>query len=310
MPDLALDLRYLRYALLVAEHGSFRRAADAVAMSQSTVSRRVQLLERRLGVPLFTRSRTGAKLTAAGARFLQNAAFGASHLHQAVKDMQTAHHGDTGEIRIGLMTSLASGFLPNLVGEYHSRFRGVEVKIEESTSEVAAANLLSGRIDVAFLPREPQLAGCKTVQLWTERLFLALPKRHLLATAESVSWADVRNETFLIPAGIAGAELDQYLLRQLSRSDSEPRISIQGVGRDNLLNMVGEGFGISLILSSTSGGAHKEVVFVPISDGLEDIRFSAVWSAKNHNPALKHFLDLATGKARWKAIVNLTDSAR
>ncbi|WP_312621640.1 helix-turn-helix domain-containing protein, partial [Agrobacterium pusense] len=63
MPDLALDLRYLRYALLVAEHGSFRRAADAVGMSQSTVSRRVQLLERRLGVPLFTRSRTGAKLT-------------------------------------------------------------------------------------------------------------------------------------------------------------------------------------------------------------------------------------------------------
>lgn len=60
--------------------------------------------------------------------------------------------------------------------------------------------------------------------------------------------------------------------------------------------MVGEGFGISLILSSTSGGAHKEVVFVPISDGLEDIRFSAVWSPKNHNPALKHFLDLATGK--------------
>ena len=121
MPDLALDLRYLRYALLVAEHGSFRRAAEAIDISQSTMSRRVQLLERRLGVPLFIRSRTGAKLTIAGARFLQNAAFGASHLHQAVKDMQTAHQGDTGEIRIGLMTSLASGFLPNLVGESHSR---------------------------------------------------------------------------------------------------------------------------------------------------------------------------------------------
>lgn len=310
MPDLALDLRYLRYALLVAEHGSFRRAAEAIDISQSTMSRRVQLLERRLGVPLFIRSRTGAKLTIAGARFLQNAAFGASHLHQAVKDMQTAHHGDTGEIRIGLMTSLASGFLPNLVGEYHSRFRRVEVKIEESTSEVATANLLSGRIDVAFLPGEPQLAGCETVQLWTEQLFLALPRRHLLAKAESVAWEDVRKETFLIPAGIAGAELDQYLLRQLSKSDSQPRISVQGVGRDNLLNMVGEGFGISLILSSTSGGAHKEVVFVPLSDGVEDIRFSAVWSVKNQNPALKQFLDLATGKSRWNAIIHQAHGAR
>ena len=53
MPDLTLDLRYLKYAIQVAEAGSFRRAADRIAISQSTVSRRVQMLERQLGVSLF-----------------------------------------------------------------------------------------------------------------------------------------------------------------------------------------------------------------------------------------------------------------
>jgi DNA-binding CsgD family transcriptional regulator len=52
MPDLALDLRYLQYAILVAEHCSIRRAADALNHSQSTVSRHILLLERRLGVQL------------------------------------------------------------------------------------------------------------------------------------------------------------------------------------------------------------------------------------------------------------------
>ena len=50
MPDLTLDLRYLKYAIQVAEAGSFRRAAERIAISQSTVSRRVQMLERQLGV--------------------------------------------------------------------------------------------------------------------------------------------------------------------------------------------------------------------------------------------------------------------
>ena len=66
MPDLTLDLRYLKYAIHVAEAGSFRRAADRLSISQSTVSRRVQMLERQLGVSLFKRTRSGAGLTPEG----------------------------------------------------------------------------------------------------------------------------------------------------------------------------------------------------------------------------------------------------
>jgi DNA-binding transcriptional LysR family regulator len=93
MPDLALDLRYLRYAMLVAELGSFRRAADVLNLSQSTVSRRIQLLERRLGVPWFERSRSGTRLTYAGERFILDAAVGAGHLHQAASDLTLAQRG-------------------------------------------------------------------------------------------------------------------------------------------------------------------------------------------------------------------------
>ncbi|WP_132560680.1 LysR family transcriptional regulator [Rhizobium sullae] len=74
MPNLALDLRYLKYAIVVAEQGSFRRAADILNLPQSTVSRRIQILERTLGLPLFERSRIGARPTLAGERFIREAA--------------------------------------------------------------------------------------------------------------------------------------------------------------------------------------------------------------------------------------------
>lgn len=103
MPDLTLDLRYLKYAIHVAEAGSFRRAADRLSISQSTVSRRVQMLERQLGVSLFKRTRSGAGLTPEGERFLQQAAVGARYLREAATEMRSVRKLTTGLVRFGML---------------------------------------------------------------------------------------------------------------------------------------------------------------------------------------------------------------
>ena len=112
MPDLAFDLRHLKYALLAAEHGSFRRVAEALNLSQSTISRRIQLLEHRIGISLFERTNSGVRPTAAGERFMREAAVGAGHLREAVNSISMAQRGHTGELRIGLMASLAPASSP------------------------------------------------------------------------------------------------------------------------------------------------------------------------------------------------------
>jgi DNA-binding transcriptional LysR family regulator len=63
MQDIAFDLRYLTSAILAAEHGRFRRAAEVMNLSQSTLSCGIQLLERRLATPSFERNRTGERFT-------------------------------------------------------------------------------------------------------------------------------------------------------------------------------------------------------------------------------------------------------
>jgi DNA-binding transcriptional LysR family regulator len=84
MPDIALDLRFLHYAILVARIGSFRAAAESMNLSQSTVSRRIRVLERRLGIELFERDPSGAYLTPAGAKFVEDAERGMTALLRAV----------------------------------------------------------------------------------------------------------------------------------------------------------------------------------------------------------------------------------
>ena len=255
-PDLALDLRFLKSAFVVAEQGSFRRAANVLNLSQSTVSRRVQLLERRLGLALFERSRGGARLSHAGAQFIRDAAFGAGHLQRAVADVGLMKRGSTGELRIGVMASLGSGFLADLFYGFHARFPDVDVKLEEATSEANATGVLRGRLDIAFVPGAAHFSGCEVRHLWDEELYVALPTRHRLAAGETVAWEQLCDETFLVAADVHGPEIEGIIIRHVSRLGFFPKISVQRVGRENPINMVGRGYGLTLAAKSTLGATY------------------------------------------------------
>lgn len=283
----ALDLRNLHYAVLVAQYGSFRRAAAVLDISQSTISRRVQALERRLGIQLFERTRTGVRSTAIGERFMREAAIGAEHLGRAIADLVQAQRGGKGELRIGLMASLARGFLSDLLTTYHAEFPGVQVMIEETTSQAAAAGVLKGTLDAAFVPGCPSVRGCCSEYLWDERIYVAVPSNHPLSTAPVIAWGDIRNEIFLVAAAPTRTEIEDYLVKQLSGPSFHPRIDIHHVGRENLLHLVATGFGLTIATDSTLGVSYAGVVFVPLGQDAQVVSSSILWSETNPNPALK-----------------------
>ncbi|MEA1651285.1 LysR family transcriptional regulator [Nitrospirillum sp. BR 11164] len=292
MPDIAFDLRYLRYALLAAEYGSFRRTAEMLSVSQSTVSRRIQILERRIGMPLFERHGSGARVTPAGERFLRDAAIGAKHLNQAVDIAAQVKRGSTGMIRVGLTACLANGFLAELIADYHRRFPGIEVRFEEGTTETSISGLLNGRLDVAFTLASLQLPGCRAERLWDEKVYVAVPAWHAIASLKEVTWDDVGQESFVVTADAGGPDIEDYLVRQLTGSGVRPRISVQHISCDNLLGMVAQGFGATLATSPAGGTIHPGVRFVPIAERCNTFSFSAVWSSGNQNPALKFLIKM------------------
>ncbi|RDD71200.1 LysR family transcriptional regulator [Paracoccus versutus] len=132
MPDIALDLRFLHYAILVARLGSFSAAAESLDLSYTTVNRRVSLLGRRPGFQLFERDATGAHLTPAGARFVEDAKRGMTTLLRAVDSARNFKKGATGILRIGIMTSLSGGFLAELPNTFHAKYPEVRSKSARS----------------------------------------------------------------------------------------------------------------------------------------------------------------------------------
>ena len=292
MSDLSLDLRNLKYALLVAEHGSFRRAADAIALSQSTLSRRVQLLEHRLGFALFERTRNGTRPTSVGERFMRDAARGAEHLRRAITTGSLAHRGDFGEMRLGLVGSLSAGFLADAIESYCHQYPDVDVRLEEGTSQAAAAGVLSNRLDAAVIPGKPRLPGCEVTGLWTEPLYAILPTAHRLARSEQVVWEELRDERWIVSAEGHGPDAEYIIVRQLSRLGFRPRISIQRVGRHNLFNMVARGFGLTLMARSALGVTYPGVRYVPVHGCGATIPWSLVWGPTKCNPVFERFLNL------------------
>jgi DNA-binding transcriptional LysR family regulator len=127
-----IELSTLSQALAVAEHGSFRRGAEALGVCQSSVSKRVRALENELGVDLFDRHHAGVKVTNAGANFFEHAKLAIDHIDSAVISAGLAGRGERGQLKIGIVSSLASGFLPELLRCYSIRHPEVEISVPKA----------------------------------------------------------------------------------------------------------------------------------------------------------------------------------
>jgi DNA-binding transcriptional LysR family regulator len=150
VPDRLYDLRYLKYATLAADLGSFRRAAHKLGVSQSEISRRIRALEDRLGIELFVRHRTGSKVTPAGRLFLKEAERGSSLLSQAAANVAAIRRAEQGELRVGIIASLSTGALRGLLSKYNRLYPGVGISLHRGTHEDHYARILNGAIDIAL----------------------------------------------------------------------------------------------------------------------------------------------------------------
>lgn len=284
--------------LAVAEYLNFRHAANALGISQSSVSARVKTLEQELGVLLFERHARGVRLTEAGRHFIERVAIGVDQLNYAVRTAGMMARGDCGSLRIGVHALIPGSFLSELVERYRDDYPGIEVAIAEGTARDAITQLRTDRLDVVFVAGKPELPDCHSRRIWTEPLMAALPDRHPLAEQPAVTWADLAEETFLVRHGGTGPQVYDHIVLRLAGRWSTPSILRFDVERGTLLLMVGQGFGITVVGAATSLLPTSSVTFLPIADEPEPAPFSAVWSPYNQNATLQNLLNLASEMGR------------
>ena len=111
----AVEVRHLQYCIAASDHGSFRKAAAALGVQMSTISRAIRDLEDRLGTSLFQRHVGGVELTYAGEQFLHRARIALKQVNAGIRDVNAVGRAENGRIRVGKFSSIAKRISLGLV---------------------------------------------------------------------------------------------------------------------------------------------------------------------------------------------------
>jgi DNA-binding transcriptional LysR family regulator len=289
-----LDLRQLRYAVLAADYGSIRQAAEALLMKQSTISRSIRQLEDALGVAVFARTSGGVQATDAGRQFLRMARSVLDQMDMIVAVTQANGRGASGRLTVGFCTSLTTGNLRATLLEFRKRFPDVQLgTIERSRARLVTA-LHNGAVDIHIVTGDASSFYSKVMPLWSERILAALPESHALAAQDVVYWTDLQNQTVLLSQYDPGRELEGLMTTKLTSTGDRLRIERHDASRGAIKSLVAMGLGLSLVLESDIGANFPGLTYREVRDGAGPSRleFAAAWREDNESPPLRDFIKL------------------
>jgi DNA-binding transcriptional LysR family regulator len=287
-------LQHLHYAVAAADHGSFRRAAEALLLQQPTLSRCIRQLEETIGMIVFDRSSGGVRVTPAGHGFLRNARSILEQMDALVINATSAGRGEAGRLAMGFYTSLSAGNFRATLMDFKQRFPQVELGMVERSRARLITALRNGALDIAVVTGDAPLQDNHTLSLWSERTLVALPEGHSLADRDAIYWTDLRSETVLLSHYDPGREFEDLLMSKLVFPGDRPKVERHDVSRGIIKSLVSAGFGVSLVTESDIGASFAGLIYRELRDGTGPSRigYSAHWMADNDNPALASFLKL------------------
>jgi DNA-binding transcriptional LysR family regulator len=289
---MPFDIRQLRYAIAAADHGSFYRAAQALNVEQSTLSRSILRLERTIGATLFTRSRAGVAMTIVRACFIRSARPMVANADRIVANMRAAGQGRAGSLIVGHNSSVSAGNLRASILAWQKSNPEVDFKSVEKDRGTLLAGIDASEIDIAILLGDAGHNGYRREPFWSERILVAAPVAHALANREIAHWTDLRSERFVLPEADPGPDIRDLLLGRLSQSGTSPDIRLSPTSRETVLSLLGAGSRISVVCEGSSGVRYPDVVYKPVygEQGPALASYSGYWRDDNANPPLKRFL--------------------
>lgn len=194
-----MTLRQLQYAIAVAQHLSFRKAAEACHVSQPSLSAQVALLEEALGVVLFERDKRRVLLTPAGELLLERMARLAVDADALVDAARRSGDPLTAPLRLGVIPTIAPYLLPALTPVLQRRFPRLTPIWTEEKTPVLVSRLAAGELDGVILALEAELGDVEWDVVTRDPFVVAMPVGHRLSADEApLSTADLALEQVLL----------------------------------------------------------------------------------------------------------------
>ncbi|MGB7195636.1 MAG: LysR family transcriptional regulator [Collimonas pratensis] len=295
-----MELRHLRYFVVVAEERNFTRAARRLNMQQPPLSQQIRALEQELGFALFHRHPKGVDLSIGGEAFLHEAQTILANVTQAAQRAARAANGIEGIISVGLTSSAAAHPLtPRILQAYRKARPAVVMKFSEANAAELTAAIASGKLDAGFL-RMPvsQPPGLAFQRLVDEEMLLVLPSGHALlkkSVAKAmpvISLTSLRDEQFILVRKPGASGMYANFVEACVQAGFTPDIAVEVDGMLTNICLVAAGVGISVVPTSMHGFHSDQVRYCRILESSAKLRapLTLVCQAAARLPAVQQFL--------------------
>lgn len=288
-----IDTRLLRYFAVVAEEGNLTRAAERLFVSQPALTKQIRQLESQMGVRLFTRSRAGMALTAAGQALAKQAPAVLGGWDQALREAKSAASQAAQVLRVGFLAGAANEATQEILAAFARRRSAWRVEMRAASWLDPTAGLASGDADVALLRLPfPGQDSLRTEVLLTEPRWVALPAAHPLADRDQICFRDLWDEPFVAAPADTGWWRDWWLAAA-EREGHPVRIgAVTDTGQpDDWLAAIANGHGVALAPESGARYyARPGIVYRPVT-GVSPSEVAVAWSpAADTNPVIQDFV--------------------
>lgn len=234
-------LKYMAFIKTV-EYGSFTKAAEVLNYSQSGISRMINDLEKEWKITLLERNRTGVKLTSDGSRLLPYAKSLCEEYQKLQIQVDDLHGVQSGIIRIGTFSSVATHWLPNIIKAFQKDYPRIDYELLLGDYTEIEEWIAEGRVDCGFL-RLPTRPEFETIYLEQDNLLAILPENHPLVKCDKVPLADLCHEPFMLLEKGAKAEISEVF----ERNHLTPQVHFTTWDDYAIMSMVESGLGISIL---------------------------------------------------------------
>ncbi|GAC70598.1 LysR family transcriptional regulator [Gordonia soli] len=293
-------LSQLESFVAVAETLHYGRAADRLSITQPPLSRRIQSLERELGVDLFDRAGRGVTLTPAGRALLGDARRILGLSDQAALSVRRALVGESGSVTLGFTGSSAHSVLDSVVGAARNRLPGIDLVLRERVSGSQLEELRSGGLDLGLL-RPPVPAGAfEAVLVQREPLILAVPEAHPLASPSATPNIGDLDDEALVMYSPAEARYFYELLVSIFRDAGIAPRYVQHISQvHTILALVKAGLGLALVPAAAAAMAVRGVVLKEV-DGIEarPVELFLTWRSSETEPPVLAIRNLVVEELR------------
>ncbi len=275
-----MQLEQLRYFLAVARHLSFTRAAEALPLSQPSLTNQIRKLERELGVELFERTTRRVRLTPAGEKLVAEAQEILNLVEATELEMHEYSGLKRGRVLIGTIPTVGAFSLPPLLAEFRRGFPGIELAIQEEGSDVLLDMLLDETIDVAVITAaEAHPSGALERRcLVLDEMVVLLPDGHRLAGRAAVALGELASEQFVLFK--PGYGLRRIVVDACAAAGFHPTIAFETSQRETIYGMVQEGLGITLLPRSGIHRGDYTWHLVPLQPPAVQRELSLAWKAR------------------------------